>query len=63
MPMIKAFGRQRINIPFKDAVNDGSLILKTNYVEGVDDLVDSYWALMTMIKKEKLPMFENGKSC
>ena len=63
MPMIKAFGRQRINIPFKDAVNDGSLILKTKYVDGVDDLVDSYWALMTMIKKEKLPMFDNGKSC
>lgn len=52
--MIMAFAREPIDAPLLRAINDGSLILKTNFVEGVDDISDSYWALRTMIKKEKL---------
>jgi hypothetical protein len=52
--MIMAFAREPIDAPLLRAINDGSLILKTNFVDGVDDISDSYWALRTMIKKEKL---------
>jgi len=27
---------------------------KTNYIPGIDDLVDSYWALKTMMLKENI---------
>lgn len=56
-PMISSFCRQAPVTQFKTAVNDGTLVAKTNYIEGVDDLVDSYWALVTMSKKEKLNLF------
>jgi hypothetical protein len=52
--MILAFSREPIDAPLLRAIKDGSLILKTNFVDGVDDISDSYWALRTMIKKEKL---------
>lgn len=55
-PMIEAFKNINKNIPFKNKLFDESLKLKTNYYEGVDDLVDSYWALQTMIKKERLAL-------
>ena len=45
-----------INNPFKNALVNNQLISKTNFIEGVDDLVDSYWALKTMVKKEKLTL-------
>jgi hypothetical protein len=41
--------------PFKQAVVNKELIAKTKYIDGVDDLVDAYWTLMTMVKKEKMP--------
>lgn len=59
LPMINAFLRMAPETPFKKAVSGGELIAKTNYIDGVDDLVDSYWALMTMIRKEKLPFTFN----
>ena len=27
---------------------------KKNFIKGIDDIVDSYWALKTMIKKENI---------
>lgn len=51
--MIDAFSREPLESPFKDAIIDGTLIAKTNFIEGVDDLVDSYWALKTMLIKDK----------
>lgn len=53
LPMIKAFTKEPLASPFKDAIMDGSLVLQKNFVEGVDDLVDAYWALQTMIRQEK----------
>jgi hypothetical protein len=55
MPMIDAFCRMAYETPFKQAVVNKALIAKTKYIDGVDDLVDAYWTLMTMIKKEKMP--------
>ena len=52
--MIKSFCRQAPITPFREAIINGELIAKTNFIEGVDDLVDSYWALVTMVKKEKI---------
>lgn len=54
--MINAFIKEPLNNPFRIAVQSGNLTLKVNYVDGVDDIVDSYWALRTMLKKEKLPL-------
>lgn len=45
-----------IKFPFSQGLLSGDLTNKTNFFEGVDDLVDSYWAIMTMIKKEKLKL-------
>lgn len=50
--MIDAFIKEPITHQFKDALLDGKLLAKTSYIPCVDDIVDSYWALMTMIKKE-----------
>lgn len=55
MPMIDAFCRMAYETPFKQAVVNKQLIAKTNYIDGVDDLIDAYWTLMTMVKKEKMP--------
>ena len=55
MPMIDAFCRMSYETPFKQAVVNKELIAKTNYIDGVDDLVDAYWTLMTMVKKENMP--------
>ena len=54
--MIQAFIKERNNIPFRVALEKGKLKAKVNYLTGVDDLVDSYWALQTMVKKENLKM-------
>lgn len=52
--MIEAFVKRGHNVLLKSKIKDKTLIAKKNYLTGVDDLVDSYWALQTMIKKENL---------
>lgn len=54
LPMIKAFIKEKISHPFRHAIESGALLAKTNYLTCVDDIVDSYWALKTMFKKENL---------
>ena len=53
--MIEAFMKEPINNSFKSALINKELYAKTNYLKGVDDIVDSYWALKTMHIKENLP--------
>ena len=50
--MIDAFCRNLPDSPLTQAIRNGSLTAKTNYIDGVDDLADSYWAFRTMIEKE-----------
>lgn len=51
--MINAFmNESQVQHPFKTALINGSLINKTAYIPCVDDIVDSYWALKTMLIKE-----------
>jgi hypothetical protein len=56
MNMIRAFMNENINHPFHEGLKNNILVSKTKFFEGVDDLVDSYWAFKTMIKKEKYPL-------
>lgn len=51
-PMIDAFMRELVNNKFHNGLISGDFINKTAYIHCVDDIVDSYWALITMIKKE-----------
>lgn len=48
--MINEFKKQDINTKFKHILSFDTkkLIKKTNYVECVDDIVDSYWVMKTM---------------
>jgi len=52
--MIKAFSVKDINHQFNNILKTNPEILKkkTNFVAGIDDLVDSYWVLQTMRIKE-----------
>ena len=50
--MIDAFMRETVNNKFHNGLIAGDFINKTTYIHCVDDIVDSYWALITMIKKE-----------
>ena len=58
--MIDAFMKETFDFtcPFSDALKDGRLLkpkAKTvSYIECADDIVDSYFALKTMLVKEKL---------
>ncbi len=54
--MIQAFSEIDIKHKFRDLLknNPAALKKKINYVPGVDDLVDSYFILKTLILKEKL---------
>jgi hypothetical protein len=54
-PMINAFINDDfiLNNKFKENLISGILTAKTNYIPCVDDIVDSYWALKTMLIKEK----------
>lgn len=53
--MINAFIAQKDNnCLFKENLINKKLLAKSNYIPCVDDIVDSYWALKTMIKKENL---------
>ena len=51
--MIKAFANEKINVSFKNALLNKELIAKTNFIPCVDDIVDSYFAIKTMLIKEK----------
>ena len=54
-PMINAFINDNfITHKFKDNLISGMLTAKTNYIPCVDDIVDSYWAMKTMLIKEKI---------
>lgn len=50
--MITAFMKESVSNSFHSALIDGKLLNKTSYIQCVDDIVDSYWAVVTMIKKE-----------
>lgn len=53
--MIKAFTETNIEHEFRLQLkyNNGLLRKKTNYIQGVDDICDSFWVLQTLIQKEK----------
>lgn len=52
--MIKKYIAQNNNIKLRLCLANGYMKAKTNYIVGIDDLVDSYWALKTMMQKEKV---------
>lgn len=52
--MINKYILQNNNIKLRRLLSAGYMKSKINYITGIDDIVDSYWALQTMIKKEKL---------
>lgn len=51
-PMIDAFKSEEVNNGFSAGLKTNDFINKTAYIHCVDDIVDSYWALKTMLKKE-----------
>lgn len=51
--MIRAFIKEPVNTKFKENLLKGELMAKTNFIPCVDDIVDSYWAVKTMLVKEK----------
>lgn len=61
--MIKAFLNEKEKSGFFDVLSSGALLTSTgkNYLECVDDIVDSYWACKTMYFKEDvdgIPMWD-----
>lgn len=50
--MITAFKNEPIENEFKTALCNGQFVAEKNYAMCVDDIVDSYWAVKTMLKKE-----------
>lgn len=54
--MIKAFSEEQIDHPFHTVIRDNpsQLKKKTNFVSGIDDIVDSYYVVKTLRVKEKL---------
>lgn len=51
-PMITAFLNESLQgVPFFNDMLAGKFINKTNYINCVDDIVDSYWVLKTMLIK------------
>ena len=52
--MIKKYILQDNNIRLRLCLANGYMKNRTNYIAGIDDIVDSYWALKTMIKKENI---------
>ena len=50
--MINAFLNERVETDFKAALKAGKFSTKKKYIHCVDDIVDSYFALKTMLKKE-----------
>lgn len=52
--MIQKYIEENNDIEMRHLLKNGKLIGKKNYITGIDDIVDSYWALQTMIKHEEL---------
>ncbi len=52
--MILKYIKENTNIKLRKALVNGFMKSKKNYIPGIDDIVDSYWALKTMLLKEKL---------
>ena len=52
--MIQKYILERNNIKLRLCLANGYMKAQKNYIKGIDDIVDSYWALQTMLKKEKL---------
>lgn len=52
--MIKKYIAQNNDIKLRLCLANGYMKAKINYIAGIDDLVDSYWALKTMMQKEKV---------
>ena len=52
--MIKKYILENNNIKLRLCLVNGMMKSKTNYIPGIDDIVDSYWALKTMVKKENI---------
>lgn len=50
--MIHAFGEEYIDHPFRQAISDGMFMAKANHIKCVDDIVDSYFALKTLMLRE-----------
>ena len=54
--MIKKYILENNQIKMRLCLANNMLIAKKNYITGVDDIVDSYWALKTMVKKENISL-------
>lgn len=54
--MIKKYILENNNIKMRLCLANDKLKAKKNYITGIDDIVDSYWALKTMIKKENISL-------
>ena len=52
--MIKKYISQNNDIKLRICLANGYMKAITYYIAGFDDLVDSYWALKTMMQKEKV---------
>lgn len=52
--MINKYMIQNNDIRLRLCLANGYMKAKSNFIPGIDDIVDSYWALQTMIKKEKI---------
>lgn len=52
--MIKKYIQENNDIEMRKQLKQGKLIGKKNYITGIDDIVDSYWALQTMINHEQI---------
>lgn len=51
--MIKEFVKQKVNTKFKEGLLSGQFSTKQgNFIKCVDDIVDSFWVLKTLLKKE-----------
>lgn len=50
--MIEAFQREDIEHRFRHALSGNELRARINYIDCVDDIVDSYWVAKTMLIKE-----------
>ena len=52
--MIEKYIQQNNNIKLRLCLANGFMKAQKNFIKGIDDIVDSYWALQTMIKKENI---------
>ena len=52
--MIDKFAQSGIDTKLRKCISNGLMKSKSNYIPGIDDIVDSYWALQTLIKKENI---------